>query len=176
MPKEKTDIDNIQLDTKFYNHEINSDALNVADLSTSKTLNSILTLQDSEKKMLRDLEDYSKNTKMSNDEINNSIRKINELTENRLALYDGILQQSLAISDRYGDSYNSAMNQKAVVNIVEAELNNIKKQINAYKSDLTNKFRLIEINDYYDKKYTSQTNILKLYVYVFNYNCDFSCK
>tara|TARA_B100000424_G_scaffold225565_1_gene185770 strand:- start:14939 stop:15826 length:888 start_codon:yes stop_codon:yes gene_type:complete len=166
MPKEKTDIDNIQLDTKFYNHEINSDALNVADLSTSKTLNSILTLQDSEKKMLRDLEDYSKNNKMSNDEVNNSIRKINELTENRLALYDGILQQSLAISDRYGDSYNSAMNQKAIVNIVEAELNNIKKQINAYKSDLTNKFRLIEINDYYDKKYTSQTNILKVICYM----------
>ena len=51
-----------------------------------------------------------------------TLDEINELAEARVSLYTQLNQNAVYLNDRYGDTRNSAVNQKAVVDIVEAEL------------------------------------------------------
>ena len=127
----------------------------------TRTIHAIMNLQKQEKELMNKIEKDAEGNSLSVEQKQAKIDAINELAESRVSLYTQLNQNAVYLNDRYGDTRNSAMNQKAVVDIVEAELNNVKKQMNVYKTDLTNKLRLIEINDYYDKKYTSQTDVLK---------------
>ena len=127
----------------------------------TRTINAIMNLQAQEKDLMNKIEKDAEGNSLTVEQKQKKIDAINELAESRVSLYTQLNQNAVYLNDRYGDTRNSAMNQKAVVDIVEAELNNVKKQMNIYKTDLTNKLRLIEINDYYDKKYTSQTDVLK---------------
>lgn len=126
-----------------------------------RTIDAIMNLQKQEKELMNKIEKDAEGNSLTVEQKQTKIDAINELAESRVSLYTQLNQNAVYLNDRYGDTRNSAMNQKAVVDIVEAELNNVKKQMNVYKTDLTNKLRLIEINDYYDKKYTSQTDVLK---------------
>jgi len=145
----------------MYNHTLKPDDKTRQGQFHEKTLDAIMTLQEQEQALMKTLSKNAEGTTLTNKQKSDKINKINELANARLALYTQLNQNASYLNDRYGDTKNSAMNQRAVVKVVEVELNNIKKQINTYKEDLSNKLRLIEINDFYTKKYDHQTQILK---------------
>lgn len=156
MPMEDEDIN-----FKSYKHTLVPNDKKRQQEFQGKTITAIMNLQTQEKDLMDKIEKDAEGNSLSIEQKQNKINAINELAEARVSLYTQLNQNAVYLNDRYGDTRNSAMNQKAIVDIVEAELNNVKKQMNIYKTDLTNKLRLIEINDYYDKKYTSQTDVLK---------------
>tara|TARA_X000000950_G_scaffold289418_2_gene413148 strand:+ start:9097 stop:10032 length:936 start_codon:yes stop_codon:yes gene_type:complete len=154
-------VDDENKNFKSYKHTLVPTDGNRQQQYQERTINAIMELQSQEKELMNKIEKDAEGNTLTVEQKQKNINKINELAEARISLYTQMNQNAVYLNDRYGDTRNSAMNQKAIVDIVEAELNNVKKQMNVYKTDLTNKLRLIEINDYYNKKYTSQTDILK---------------
>jgi len=155
-------LDDSEKEFKSYKHTLKPVDGEIQTQFQDRTLNAISELQMREKDLMNKISKDAEGNELTVEQKYKNINAINEMAEARVALYTQLNQNAVYLKDRYGDTRNSAVNQRAVVNIVESELNNVKKQMNIYKTDLTNKLRLIEINDYYDKKYTSQADILKV--------------
>lgn len=99
---------------------------------------------------------------LDEDKKTHLIDKVRESVNKQLSGYYTAISVAGNTTDHLGNTRTASKNQKAVVDIVDSEIDHVNKQIEYYEQDLTNKKRMVEINDYYNKKYNSQTDILKV--------------
>jgi hypothetical protein len=119
-----------------------------------KMLEDIQNLQNLEQYLIRMLS----NPNLTPEEKDETMKKIENLTEMRINMYKNLKQMnSIATpipSATIGD-------QQTAVDIMEEELNKLKKTVIENDQTRMNKIRLIEINNYYSSRYKDHTEVLK---------------
>jgi len=94
------------------------------------------------------------------------ITRINQLADIRISLFGSLNYTYKSLQKNVNNSRSELVQLLTVVNIVEEELNNAKKQMNQLYEIKHNKMRMVEINTYYGKQYQAQGRLLKLIILV----------
>lgn len=94
------------------------------------------------------------------------ITRINQLADIRISLFKSLNYTYQSLQKNVNNSRSELVELLTVVNIVEEELNNAKKQLNQLYEIKHNKMRMVEINTYYGKQYQAQGRLLKLIILV----------
>jgi len=140
----------------------------VSDMNerSNSAIQNIKDLQALEKSLYAQLENTgSSPNPPSLQQQEDAIRRINELSKMRATLF-GSLQDSYAVNQyQVAQTRNNLVDDLTTIKVIEGELNNSKKQMNALKKEKIDKLRMVEINTYYGKKYESQANIMKIIIF-----------
>ena len=130
------------------------------------TIQNIKDLQALEKSLYAQLENSaSSSAPPSLQQQEKAIQRINELSKMRATLF-GNLQDSYSMNQyQVAQTRNDLVDELTNVQIIEGELNNSKKQMNALKNEKINKLRMVEINTYYGKRYEAHANIMKIIIF-----------
>ena len=141
---------------------------NVSQLQTSnsQTLTNIRNLQQIELNLFTSLEQGIANTTLTPVQQTQLVNKINEISRMRINLYSNMGNMSDFYVGNLGDSVNLLGQQKETIAIVEKELNEAKKRLEAIQQQRNNNLRLVEINTYYGQRYNDQASMMKWIILV----------
>jgi len=120
-------------------------------------LNNVQNLQSLEQYLINLLN----NPNLSDQEKEEIVNKIENLTQMRINLYknlvslNGYYAQNMLVSDI------AISDQKTAIDIMENELNKLKERAREADQSKLNKLRMIEINNYYSSRYLDHANVLK---------------
>jgi len=135
--------------------------LNDLQQRNEQTLNDISQLQTTEKQLYNSLDDV----KLSADQKQQIINKINEIAQIRLNLYSNLKDMYSYYQQNVSSSRSTLSQQMTAIDIIENELNEAKKRLNLIESEKYDKLRLVEINTYYGKRYNAHAEVMKIIVY-----------
>ncbi len=147
------------------NINMTSDDLNNLQSGNEKTLEDIKNLQQYEKELYDNLEQNSFNGKLTAEEKQSIINKINQISQMRINLYDNLKNMYGFLQQNASNTRNTLDEQMIAVQIVENELNNSKRKLKALEEEKNNKIRLVEINNYFGKQYSSHSKTMKIIVF-----------
>ena len=125
-------------------------------------LNDIQKLQNIERDLFSSLE----NPQIQPGETTTIISKINDVSQMRLNLYKLLSDLNSNYKNSLTNSREVLSEQNVAVDIVETELNRLKRRLAAIEEEKNNKIRLIEISTYYGESYEDHTNFMKLLIYI----------
>lgn len=133
---------------------------------STTTIQNIKDLQELEKTLYAQLENSaSSSNPPSLEQQETAIQRINELSKMRATLF-GNLQDSYSMNQyQVAQTRNNLVDELTNVKIIEGELNNSKKQMNALKKEKINNLRMVEINTYFGKRYEAHANIMKIIIF-----------
>ena len=136
---------------------------NVSRLQTSnsQSLANIRNLQQIELNLFSSLEQGIANVTLTPVQQAQLVGKINEISQMRINLYANMKNMSGFYVGNLGDSVNILSQQKETIAIVENELNEAKKRLEAIQQQRNNNLRLVEINTYYGQRYNDQSSMMK---------------
>jgi hypothetical protein len=121
-------------------------------------------IDDLQKIEMELLETLDKNPNITNDEKKALYTKVNSVTDMRVRLYKTLDNASGMYKDILEGSTEKLELQADAIGIMERELDNTKKRIDALSSDKNNKMRLVEVNEYYGSKYSDQAGLMKVII------------
>ena len=119
-----------------------------------KMLEDISNLQNLEQYLIRLLS----NPNLTEEEKDEIVTKIENLTQMRINLYKNLKSIN---SFSTPVSNNTVGDQQTAVDIMEDELNKLKRTLSESKQTRLNKIRMIEINNYYSSRYEEHASVLK---------------
>lgn len=122
-----------------------------------QTLNNITQLQQQEKELYNTLDDVS----LSQEQKQQIITKINEITQMRMNIYSTLNDMLTNYRKDVSSSSDNLSQSVQAIDILEEELNQAKIRLNLLEDQKVNKLRLIEINDYYGKRYDAHSKLMK---------------
>ncbi len=140
-------------------------SLKVSQDRQAQALNDIQRLQKMEKSLYEQLESSSAN----GDDVQRQeqiVAKINELSAVRMGLFQGLTDMYSQMQNSVAETRVDLVDQMTVVGVVEKELNNAKKNLQALTTAKNNKMRMVEINTYYGKRYQAHAGLMKLLIMV----------
>jgi uncharacterized membrane protein len=130
--------------------------------SNKQTLANIISLMEQEGKLFKALEAMDKTPQ----EKQMIINQINELSQLRLNLHKSI-RDIYSYYQSNVDAARTTLGQQLFnVGIMENELNEAKRRINDIQAKKQDKLRLVQINTYYNKKYSALSLILAYIVVI----------
>jgi hypothetical protein len=135
--------------------------------NNSQILNSIQNLQQIEKQLFSNLEQNIGNNNLTDQQKNDIINKINQVSQNRINLYKSLGLLNTYYQQNLSNTSNILSEQQIAVKIVEEELNESKRRLESIKQDQINKLRLVEINRYYGDRYSEHSKIMKIIIAMF---------
>ena len=138
-----------------------SNESNVAQ-NNEQILNDIQSLQQLEQQLFSNLET---NTNLTPKQQQKIVEKMNQLSNMRINLYKTLSGVNNFFETALSTSIGSLKEQSVAVGIVESELNNAKKRLEALELEKNNKIRLVEINEYYGEKYAEHSQLMKIVIY-----------
>jgi hypothetical protein len=154
--------DNITTDTIDTTDTNNANKFNGLQERNQQVLSNISQLQKQEKELYNSLDDV----RLSKDEKQQIIQKINEISQMRMNLYAG-LKDMYSYYHKNASSSKDALQQSMVaIDILEDELNESKSRLNLIEEQRHNKLRLVQINNYYGKRYNAYSNLMKTIVVI----------
>ena len=130
--------------------------------NNEQILNDIQTLQSMEQQLFSNLET---NTNLTNQEQQQIISKMNQLSNMRINLYKTIDNVNSYFQNALTSSQGALQEQTAAISIIEEELNKSKHRLEILQQEKTNKIRLVEINDYYGSKYAEHGRLMKIIIF-----------
>jgi hypothetical protein len=145
--------------------EINANILTQGEERQTAVLKNIQQLQDMEKQLYTNLDTYSANG-TNLDKQTATISKINELSQMRISMFEELDEMYKSLQGRAAQTRVDLVDQMVVTGVIEKELNNAKKYLNALNSDKNNKMRMVEINTYYSQKYRAQSSLMKAVIII----------
>lgn len=126
--------------------------------------------EDLQEKLLEDIQNLQNleqylfgllnNPNLTPEEKEEILKKIEGLTKMRINLYKN-LKQINTLSTSSPVTNSALTDQKTAVDIMEEELNKLKKTAQENNQDRLNKIRMIEINNYYSSRYQDHADVLK---------------
>ena len=139
------------------------------DNTSMTVLYNIQQLQDMEKSLQTKLEEaVTKNTSDPTPELKAQIDalvvQINELATIRTNLYQTVPN---IYNEQVYDStqtFHALTEKRAMIDLAEKDLNQLKKHVNASDNNLGNKMRMVEINTYYSKKFKAYATVVYLMI------------
>ena len=135
----------------------NTDSLNEIN---KRVLNNISQLQIQENDLYNNLQDST----LTTDQKQKIVQKINEISQIRMNLYDSLKDSYSNYQKNVSDSRDTLGQTIAAVDILENELNQSKIKLNMIEDQKYNKLRLVEINTYYGKRYSTYARLMKTIV------------
>lgn len=127
-------------------------------------LTDIQNLQGIEQEIFNNLE--SNSSTMTDDEQNQLIQKISEISQMRINLYKSLSVMNNFYKGSLVNSRDTLDEQVVAIGVIEDQLNDAKKRLALIEEEKNNNIRKIEINDYYSNKYNSHSNIMKIIIYM----------
>jgi uncharacterized protein (UPF0335 family) len=121
----------------------------------------IQMLQQMEQQLFNSLET---NTTLTSQQQQQIIEKMNQLSNMRINLYKTLSDVNSFFHNALSSSVGTLEDQTAAITIVENELNQSKKRLEALEAEKNNKIRLVEINNYYSDKYAEHSELMKIIV------------
>ena len=120
-----------------------------------QALNDIRQLQEYEQQLYANLEDPN----LSTEEKQTIIMRINEMSQMRMNLYSSIKNMYGNYQDNVSFSQNTIDQQMDAIYVLEEELDRTKLRMNALEAEKQNKLRVVEINDYYGKRFQAHKRV-----------------
>jgi hypothetical protein len=130
----------------------------------SQTLSDISELQNIELEYFTELNKGLTNNTLSQSEKDYLMQKINEISQMRINLYKNLNGIYNFYNENIASTNNTMSEQSVAIQIVENELNEAKRRLSLIEEEKNNKFRLVEINNYYSQKYNDHSNIMKIII------------
>jgi len=90
--------------------------------------------------------------------------QINQISKARADLYASMNDFLGAMQSATAEQRRALHQQYVAVQVIEGQMNTAKDTLDGLKQDKSNKLRLVEINNYYGRKYEYQTDIMKIIV------------
>ncbi len=127
-----------------------------------QSLNNIKSLQTTEMKLYDSLE----NQKLTSDQKQQVIDRINQISQMRIDMYANLKDSYSNYQQNVSTSRNTLNDQMVSIDVIENELNNSKRRLNYLQAEKYNKLRLVGINTYYGKQYNAHKEIMKTVVFI----------
>jgi len=112
-----------------------------------------------------DLYNELNNPKITSEQKDQIMQKINQISQMRINLYNSIQQMYSSARNNVTETSNVLKQQVDAIKIIENELNASKRRLNLIDAQKNNKIRLVEINTYYGKQYDFYKNMMKIIVF-----------
>ena len=90
--------------------------------------------------------------------------QINQISKARADLYASMNDFLGAMQSATAEQRRAVHQQYVAANVIESQMNTAKTTLDGLREDKSNKLRLVEINNYYGRKYEYQTDIMKIIV------------
>ena len=133
---------------------------------TQMTIKNIKDLQDLEKNLYASLENSASSPNPpSLQQQEQSINRINELSNMRSTLFNNLKDSYSMNQYQVAQTRNDLVDELTTIKVIEGELNNSKKQMNALKKEKIDKLRMVEINTYYGKRYEAHADLMKFIIF-----------
>jgi hypothetical protein len=127
--------------------------------SNEEIIIDIQSLQQLEQDLFNNLET---NTNLNTEQKEEIVNKMNSISGMRVNLYQTLYGVNDYYQSALANSMGTLSEQITAINIVEQELNQSKKQLEALEAEKNNKIRLVEINEYYNDRYAEHTSLMKI--------------
>lgn len=122
-------------------------------------MTNIMNLQNIEKQL------FDRLTQESDPETRAQlVVQINQISKARADLYANMNDFAGVMQTANAETRNAVRQQYVAAQVVESQMNNAKTMLASLKEDKSNKLRLVEINNYYGRKYEHQTDIMKIVI------------
>lgn len=131
--------------------------------NNAQILNDIQSLQNLEQEMFSNIEQNPNLTPEQQEQI---VQKINQISQMRVSLYKTLGSLNQSYEQVLLNSTENLKEQSRTIQIVEKELNESKKRLDAIEQEKNNQFRMIEINEYYSQQYSNHTKVFKIVLVV----------
>lgn len=138
---------------------------NLLGTKHDNTIKNIKDLQELEKYMFQNLQELNKSSAGSVNEANIIKKRIQELSAMRVALFNQLKTMYKDQQIQTSNSRSNLADQMTMTKVIDNELFNAEKQLDALEKEYTNKKRLVELSEYEYDRYSSHKNILKIFVY-----------
>lgn len=92
------------------------------------------------------------------------VNQVNNLAKARGDLYNNMNDFSSQIETVAGERRNALVQNSVAVSVIQDQIKNSQQTLSGLEEDKSNKMRLVEINNYYGKKYEFQTEIMKIII------------
>jgi hypothetical protein len=122
-------------------------------------INNIARIQAIEKQLLGKLDGA-----MNAEDRTTIVAQINDLAKARGDLYNNMNDFSSQIETVASERRNALVQNSVAVNIIRDQIANSSNTLDGLQQEKSNKMRLVEINNYYGKKYEFQTDIMKIII------------
>jgi hypothetical protein len=122
-------------------------------------INNIARIQAIEKQLLNKL-----NGAMDAEQRSEIVAQINDLAKARGDLYNNMNDFSSQLETVASERRNALVQNSVAVNVIRDQIENSSNTLDGLQQEKSNKMRLVEINNYYGKKYEFQTDIMKIII------------
>lgn len=122
-------------------------------------INNIARIQAIEKQLLNKLNDA-----MDAEQRSEIVAQINDLAKARGDLYNNMNDFSSQLEMVASERRNALVQNSVAVNVIRNQIANSSNTLDGLQQEKSNKMRLVEINNYYGKKYEFQTDIMKIII------------
>jgi hypothetical protein len=139
-----------------------ADITNNIQESNQDIINDIQYLQQTEQGLFNSLETNPNLTTQQQEDI---MTKINQITNMRISLYQTLSNVNGYFQDALKTSHGTLQDQSMAIQIVEDQLNQMKKDLQLLQNEKNNKIRLVEINSYYGDKYAEHAQLMKIIIF-----------
>jgi hypothetical protein len=92
------------------------------------------------------------------------VLQINQISKARGDLYANMNDFAGAMQSLTAEARRAVHQQFVAAQVIEGQMNTAKTTLDGLREDKSNKLRLVEINNYYGRKYEYQTDIMKIIV------------
>ena len=92
------------------------------------------------------------------------VAQINDLAKARGDLYNNMNDFSSQLETVASERRNALVQNSVAVNVIRDQIENSSNTLDGLQQEKSNKMRLVEINNYYGKKYEFQTDIMKIII------------
>ena len=130
--------------------------------NNQQLIDDIQSLQKMEQELFNNLET---NNTLTPEQQQKYIEKINQLSNMRINLYKTLSGVNVFFQNALSSSVGTLKEQSTAISIVENELNQSKRRLEALEAERNNKIRLVEINDYYSDKYAEHSQLMKIIIF-----------
>ena len=136
--------------------------------SISDILNNIQNLQSTEQKLITQLDQYTSASGYTSGDtvIIDLVDKINSIADSRIVMFQTLSNSAHLLQAGVSQSRTDLVAQMTLLQVVEDQLNQAKKQIDRLQNRNDTKMRMVEINTYYGKRYEAQGNLMKKIIMV----------
>ena len=122
-------------------------------------INNIARIQAIEKQLLEKLSDST-----NAGDRTTIVGQINDLAKTRGDLYNNMNDFSSQIETVASERRNALVQNNVAVSVIRDQIANSSNTLDGLQQEKSNKMRLVEINNYYGKKYEFQTDIMKIVI------------
>lgn len=92
------------------------------------------------------------------------VAKISTISEARMNMYRDLLDNYAVIRDSVAQTRGDLVDQMTLIDVVQQQLDSLRRQVGNINAEKTGKERMIEINTYYGKKYMAQKELMQMII------------